>query len=301
MSAVDHPSPHSLWPPAPELRRDEIRVSHEGQEYVGRLVAPPAAAGPRPLVLVIHNYQGLKFFDVDVAEYLARIGYVGLAVDMYGDRVPAGDREFPTDPAAVAAFQRRCFEAMVVMDHDLPTFRSLLGAWLEAGRAHETVDAEPAPAAIGYCFGGVAVLEAVRAGLDLSAVVSFHGLLQTGEDGSPATAGVTRPPLIRGEDRHNRNTVVLVENGAEDHLVPPESMTRFFAEMDAAGVQWIFHHHAATPHGFALPPTLGPPGRLHVASDRRSTMSMLALFREVFPGVPQHPVATNAAGTTIPL
>ncbi|MEM8769289.1 MAG: dienelactone hydrolase family protein [Pseudomonadota bacterium] len=297
----DHPRPQSLWPEAPGLRRAELRVSLAGREYVGHLVAPPAEAGRRPLVLVVHNYQGLKFFDVDVAEYLARVGYVGLAVDMYGDRVPADEREFPTDAAAVAGFQKQCFEAMVAMDHDLPTFRALLGLWLDAGRAHETVDPTPAPAAIGYCFGGVAVLEAVRAGLDLSAVVSFHGLLQTGEDGSPATAGVTRPALIRGTDAHNGNTVVLIENGAEDHLVPPESMSRFFAEMDAAGVEWIFHHHAATPHGFALPPSLGPPGRLHEASDRRSTLSMLTLFREVFPDVSQNPVSTNAAATALGL
>ena len=104
MSELDHPPPRSLWPEAPALRRDEVRVSLAGRNYVGHLVAPAAAPGRRPLVLVVHNYQGLKFFDVDVAEYLARVGYVGLAVDMYGDRVPADEREFPTDPAAQAGF-----------------------------------------------------------------------------------------------------------------------------------------------------------------------------------------------------
>ena len=78
------------------------------------------------------------------------------------------------------------------------------------------------------------------------------------------------------------------------------SCQRFFDEMDEAGVDWIFHHHAGTPHGFALPPTLGPPGALHETSDRRSTMGMLALLREVFPGVPQAQVEFNAAGTRIP-
>ena len=292
--------PESYWPPAPDLIRDEIRVVSGDREFVGQLVAPPASAGPRPLVLVIHNYQGLKFFDVDVAEYLARVGYVGLAVDLYGEMVPPDQREFPKDPAEAAAFQKRCFEGMVAMDHDYPTFRTALKDWLGAGLAHDSVDASFRPAAIGYCFGGVAVLEAVRAGLDLSGVVSFHGLLQTGEDGSPATAGVERPPLITATNSYATNTVVVIENGAEDHLVPDESMSRFFKEMNEAGVEWVFHHHAGTPHGFALPPTLGPPGRLHEVTDRRSTMSMLALFRELFPGVAQRHVAHNAAGTTIP-
>ncbi len=297
---MSNQKPEDLWPEMPDLIRDEIRITSGGREFVGQLVAPPASSGPRPLVLVIHNYQGLKFFDVDVAEYLARVGYVGLAIDVYGEMVPPDQRVFPEDPAQIESFQKRCFEAMVAMDHDFPTFRTALKDWLEAGLDHDSVDASFRAAAIGYCFGGVAVLEAVRAGLDLSAVVSFHGLLQTGEDGSPAANGVQRPPLVQAPNTYATDTVVLIENGADDHLVPDDSMQRFFSEMNEAGVEWVFHHHASTPHGFALPPTLGPPGRLFEATDRRSTMSMLSLFKEVFPGINQNHVAFNAAGTSIP-
>ena len=292
--------PQDHWPAAPDLRREEIAFSFRGNDFLGHLVAPPESTGPRPLVLVIHNYQGLKFFDVDVAEYLARVGYVGLAIDLYGNIVPAGEREFPRDPGQVQAFQKRCFEGLVAMDHDHALFRAAMDQWLQRGLAHETVDAAFAPAAIGYCFGGMAVIEAVRGGLNIGAAVSFHGLLQTGEDPNPARFGVVRPPLKRAENDHNTEAVILIENGADDALVPDASKQRFFKEMDDAGVQWIFSHHAKTPHGFALPPTLGPPGRLHEASDRRSTMNMLSLFREVFPGIPQNPVDRNAAGTVIP-
>jgi dienelactone hydrolase len=290
-----------FWPPAPDLRRAEIGFAFRGNDYLGQLVAPPESSGRRPLVLVIHNYQGLKFFDVDVAEYLARVGYVGLAIDVYGNTVPPDERIFPDDPSKVEAFQKKCFEGLVAMDHDHELFRALLGEWIAKGLAHPTVDASFSPAAIGYCFGGMAVIECVRGGLNVSAVVSFHGLLQTGEDPNPARYGVERPPLKRCDNHYNTDSVVLIENGADDPLVPDESKRRFFEEMDAAGVDWIFHHHARTPHGFALPPTLGPPGRLHEATDRRSTMNMLTLFREVFPGIAQNPVAHNAAGTTIPL
>ncbi len=292
--------PQDLWPAAPDLQRADIGFSFRGNDYQGHLVAPPASLGPRPLVLVIHNYQGLKFFDVDVAEYLARVGYVGLAIDTYGNTVPPDERVWPDDASKIEGFQNKCFEGLVAMDHDHELFRALMAEWLERGRAHPTVDASFSPAAIGYCFGGMAVVEAVRGGLDLSAAVSFHGLLQTGEDPNPAHYGVVRPPLKRTDNQYNTNTVLLIENGANDELVPDDSKQRFFAEMDAAGVQWIFHHHAQTPHGFALPPTLGPPGRLHEATDRRSTVNMLSLFREVFPGVPQQRVTHNAAGTSIP-
>ena len=85
------------WPAAPELQRADIPLKFGNNEFLGHLVAPPLSAGPRPLVLVIHNYQGLKFFDVDVAEYLARLGYAALAVDMYGNIVPAAERTWPAN------------------------------------------------------------------------------------------------------------------------------------------------------------------------------------------------------------
>ncbi len=288
------------WPPAPDLRRADISFSFRDNDYLGHLVAPPESAGPRPLVLVAHNYQGLKFFDVDVAEYLARIGYVGLAVDLYGNDAPADQRLFPTDESKINDFQVMCFKAMVAVDHDYEKFRTLMKTWLDKGLEHPFVDASVSGAAIGYCFGGVAVIEAVRGGLDLSGVVSFHGLLQTGEDPNPEKIGVERPPLKTCENNYNTNTTIFIENGADDPLVPDESKQRFFAEMDSAGVDWSFHHHAKTPHGFALPPTLGHPGKLHEVTDRRSTMNMLSLFREIFPEVTQNPVAHNASATTIP-
>lgn len=292
--------PPDFWPDEPDLSRADIGFSFRGNDYLGHLVAPPEAVGPRPLVLVIHNYQGLKFFDVNVAEYLARVGYAGLAIDVYGNNVPPEERLWPSDANRIEAFQRRCFEAMVAVDHDHELFRALLAEWLDRGLAHSAVDASYSPAAIGYCFGGMAVLECVRGGLNVSGVVSFHGLLQTGEDPNPAHYGAQRPPLRLCENRYNTRTVVVIENGADDQLVPDTSKARFFEEMNSAGVDWVFNHHSNTPHGFALPPTLGPPGRLHEATDRRSTMSMLNLFREIFPGVPQNLVARNAAGTRIP-
>jgi dienelactone hydrolase len=292
--------PLDYWPEM-ALQRDTLQVDFNGNHFKGYMVAPADGAGPKPMVIVIHNYQGLKFFDVDVAEYFARIGYVGLAIDLYGETVPEDERVFPSDPELVPGFQKKCFEGMVAMDHDHQAFRDLMLLWLETGLKHPLVESSVAPAAIGYCFGGMAVLEAVRGGLPFGGVVSLHGLLQTGEDPNAARNGAVRPPLKTCANHYNTNTVVVIENGANDELVPDESKQRFFAEMNDAGVDWTFNHHAHTPHGFALPPTLGPPGRLYEPADRRSTVSMLALFREIFPGYEQQPVSHNASGTKIPL
>ena len=290
----------NLWPTDGSLRRKTVHLDINGNNFLGHLVAPSASEGPRPLILVVHNYQGLKGFDVDVAEYLARVGYVGLAVDMYGNDVPADKRDFPEQVADVENFQKRCFQAMVKLDHDHEGLRELFNSWIDIGLSDEWVDADISPSAIGYCFGGMVVIEAVRGGSNLAGVVSFHGLLQTGEDPSAANYGAERPALKPCENNYNTNTVILIENGAGDHLVTRENRRRFFEEMDAAGIDWNFHHHAKTPHGFALPARLGPPGKLHEAADRRSTQNMLSLLRELYANVVQKPTSPNAAGTKIP-
>ena len=290
----------NLWPTDGSLRRKTVHLDINGNNFLGHLVAPSASEGPRPLILVVHNYQGLKGFDADVAEYLARVGYVGLAVDMYGNDVPADKRDFPEQVADVENFQKRCFQAMVKLDHDHEGLRELFNSWIDIGLSDEWVDADISPSAIGYCFGGMVVIEAVRGGSNLAGVVSFHGLLQTGEDPSAANYGAERPALKPCENNYNTDTVILIENGADDHLVTRENRRRFFQEMDAAGIDWNFHPHAKTPHGFALPTRLGPPGKLHEAADRRSTQNMLSLLRELYTHVEQKPTSPNAAGTKIP-
>ena len=290
----------NLWPADGSLRRKTVHLDISGNNFLGHLVSPAESEGPRPLVLVVHNYQGLKGFDVDVAEYLARVGYVGLAIDMYGNDVPADKRDFPEQFADVEAFQKRCFQAMVKLDHDRKSLRELFNRWIDIGLSDEWVDADIPPSAIGYCFGGMVVIEAVRGGSNLAGVVSFHGLLQTGEDPSAANYGAERPELKPCDNNYNTDTVILIENGADDHLVTREDRRRFFEEMDAAGIDWNFHHHAKTPHGFALPARLGPPGKLHEAADRRSTQNMLSLLRELYANVVQKPTSPNAAGTKIP-
>jgi len=65
--------------------------------------------------------------------------------------------------------------------------------------------------------------------------------------------GVERPSVKFCGSAHNVKTIVLIENGKEDHLVADESKERFYEKMGEVGLQWVFHGYAKTPHGFALP------------------------------------------------
>ena len=79
-----------------EVHREDITIEFEGETHVGKLVCAKDAE-PKPIVLVCHNYAGLKFFDEHQAEYMARLGYVGLAIDMYGNSHPHADRIYPEE------------------------------------------------------------------------------------------------------------------------------------------------------------------------------------------------------------
>ena len=102
------------------------------------------------------------------------------------------------------------------------------------------------------------------------------------------------------ENDFNTKVVVLTENGADDYLVGNESKERSFAEMIQAGVEWNFHDRPGTPHGFALPTTYGHPRHLHERTDHRSTVKILAFFKDISSGAKQNPVIRNAVVHLIP-
>ena len=195
--------------------------------------------------------------------------------------------------------------------------RGLLSAWLEKGRAHPSVEEAGRAAAIGYCYGGMLMFDIVRAGIDIDLVVSFHGIPQRYEasdrqrrsppDLSPVLtapfmhSAPKRPPFAVKSPENTYKTAakvrVLVENGDADDYVPDEGIAAWKKEMDAAGVDWVWHDHARTPHGFALAPDIST--EYTEAADRRSTRAMWAMIKESWPDAPIVPIELNACGTVI--
>jgi dienelactone hydrolase len=204
------------------LAGQEVTYSHAGTTMHGYL-AKPAAAGKHPVVLVVHEWWGQTDYIRRRADLLAELGYVALAVDMYGDGKIA---DHPKDAGAFAG------EVRNNMDVGEARFRAAMALLEDQPEA----DLSRA-AAIGYCFGGGVVLEMARRGLDLDAVVSFHGSLGTS---SPAGPGAVKAK-------------VLVLNGADDPFVKPEQIAAFKQEMEAAGVDYRFIDYPGAVHGFTNP------------------------------------------------
>eukprot|EP00928_Gymnodinium_smaydae_P025502 TRINITY_DN20286_c0_g1_i1.p1 TRINITY_DN20286_c0_g1~~TRINITY_DN20286_c0_g1_i1.p1 ORF type:complete len:278 (-),score=25.36 TRINITY_DN20286_c0_g1_i1:371-1204(-) len=270
------------------VRCDTLQLQWEGAEYNGAICYKPGVR--RPLILVIPNIEGLNAFDKGQAAFLAEVGYVGLAIDLFGPYLPEDQRNFLTSPAGPPVMG----QAVDAMNHwvaNVGKLREVLLAWLEAGRKHCAVEPSQC-AAIGYCFGGLCCLEMVRGGLPLAGVVSFHGVLQPRVFSPPGRPiDVCLPPA----PTYTKGAKILIENGQDDHLVSNASMSALIAEMETAGICLTIHHHSGAGHGFAL-----HPGRhFHSEADKSSSLHMLEFLRDLFPQVQQNIVAKNVAGTVL--
>jgi len=212
----------------------------------------------RPGVLVVHEWWGHNDYARERADKLAELGYVALAVDMYGDGKQASHPEEAGE-----------FAGMVMGNFD--GARARFEAAMETLKNHPNVDPEKI-AAIGYCFGGSVVLSMANAGYDLDAVASFHG-------------GLALPVM---PDSGAVKAKVLVCNGADDPFVSEQQIADFKAAMDAAGVDYTFVNYEGAVHSFtskaadSLAAEFNLPLAYNAQADSASWEEMKALFDSVF-------------------
>lgn len=187
-------------------------------ECRGELYRPTGAPNGRA-VLVVHEADGIGGNVRRHSQRLAAIGYTVLAADMHGGgRVLEGEEMFE-------AFER--------FRSDPDQLRARVRAGLDALASLGGFDASRL-AAIGYCFGGFAVLELARSGATLAAVASFHGLLTTLRPAGPAAISAQ----------------IAVFTGARDPLVPPADVAGFQAEMMRADADWQMTIYGQALHSF---------------------------------------------------
>jgi dienelactone hydrolase len=188
-----------------------------------------AVTDPRPCVLVAHDWTGRRDYASSGAERMAELGYVGFAVDVYGKGVFGKDDDAQGNSALMQPF---------VEDRALLRRRML--AALAAARALPRVD-DSNMAAIGFCFGGMSVLELARSGAAVKGVCSIHGLLGQGNVANQ---------VVRAK--------VLCLHGHDDPMVSPEQLLAFENEMTAAKADWQVHVYGGTKHAFTNPAANNP-------------------------------------------
>ncbi len=222
----------------------------------GRLAWDDATRGPRPGILVAHTWGGRGPFEDGKADALAGLGYAAFALDLYGKGVRGSG---PEENAAL----------MQPFLDDRAMLQQRLLAALAALREQPEVDASRV-AAVGFCFGGLCVLDIARTGADVAGVVSIHGLF-----GAPGNTAGNR---VRAK--------VLALHGWDDPMATPDAVNALAAELSSMGADWQLHAYGNTMHAFTNPAANDPErGTVYDKNaDRRAWQAMANFLDELFDG-----------------
>ena len=231
-----------------------IEYEHAGAGLEGFLACDDTLDGTRPAVMVVHAWAGRSEFECDKARALAELGYVGFAADLYGKGV------LGTSVEENAGLMQPFLD-------DRALLQSRLTASLDILTSQPEVDGSRV-AAIGYCFGGLCVLDLARTGTDISGVASFHGLF-----GAPGNTAGTK---IKAK--------VLALHGHEDPMVPVDAVVALEKELTEAGADWQIHVYGNTLHAFTNPEANNPDlGAIYNKSaEKRSWQTLLNFLDELF-------------------
>ena len=191
--------------------------------FEGMLAWEDDAAAPLPGVLVAHTIRGRSDFEESKAIMLAELGYVGFAIDVYGKDAIGSDIE-------------ECRGMMDALRGERPVLQQRLLLALQAMRDQPEVDAARV-AGIGYCFGGLCVLDIARTGEPVAGVVSFHGLFDP--------PGNTVGNSVRAR--------VLALHGWDDPLAKPDQAVALGEELSLMGADWQLHCYGNVRHAFTNP------------------------------------------------
>ena len=213
-----------------------------------------SGSDPRPGVLISHAWAGRGELEESKAEHLAELGYVGFALDLYGKGVKGTTREENT-------------ALMQPLMNDRPALQRRMMLALETIRKQKEVDSARV-AGMGFCFGGLCVLDLARTGADILGVASFHGLFT--------------PP---GNTVDNRvRAKVLVMHGWDDPMATPDQVVSLAEELTAMGADWQIHGYGNTVHAFSNPAADDVEhGTIYDAdADRRSWQNLQLFLAEIF-------------------
>ena len=239
------------------VQSKKVTYKHGTVECHGYLAWDDEQSGPRPGVLVVHEWWGLDGYAKRRVDELAKLGYVAFAADMYGEGKVV---DHPKDAMAMTGEIRKNVED-----------------WKKRGQeALDVLKSQPQCdptklAAIGYCFGGSTVQQLVFAGTDLKAVVSFHGGLVT-----PTAEQVKaiKPAL-------------MICNGADDSFISADAIKAFRESLDKNGGKYQFLSYEGARHSFTVREAdetakkFGLEGlRYNKAADEKSWSDMRTLFQE---------------------
>ncbi|MBP6687365.1 MAG: dienelactone hydrolase family protein [Lacibacter sp.] len=241
----------------PVLKEENITYTGDSITMNGFVVFDESIEGARPAVLIVPEWWGLNDYAMMRARELAKLGYIAMAIDMYGNGKTADN------PDSAGAFATPFYQNPQMA-------KTRIEAAIAKLKSYSQTDATNI-AAIGYCFGGAMVLNTARMGLEVKGVVSFHGNLL----GTPLNKDLLKANI-------------LVCHGAADPFVPAAEVATFKQQMDSAGITYTFKEYADAVHAFTNPnaTAMGEkfkiPIKYNAAADTASWKDMKDFFTSLF-------------------
>lgn len=231
----------------------KVEYQHGSATCEGVLVRSETLPVPAPTVLVCHGMEGRSeaLFDL-VVPHLLGWGYQAFMVDLYGkDTIGAA-------PEDLAPLMQRFFD-------DRPMLAERLSAVVTTASGLAEVD-QSRMAAIGFCFGGLCVLDMARIGLPVTGVASFHGVLQ------PAPVRVRQPVSSK----------IAIYHGWDDPFAPPEDVAALASELTTAHADWQLQAFGHTCHAFTAPQANDPAAGIqyHARSAERAWTGLQGFLTE---------------------
>jgi len=242
---------------SPQLKEDNITYSDGNTTMKGYVVYNDSMQGKRPAVLVVHEWWGFNDYSKMRARELANLGYVAMAIDMYGNGQTA------SDPQGAMKLAGSFYQNPQLT-------KSRFDAALAKLKTYPQVDTNNI-AAIGYCYGGFVVLTNALLGEPLKGVVAFHG-------GMPGV----KP------DKNLLKAKILALHGEADSLVKPETVQHFKHEMDSIGADCTVKMYPNAKHAFTNPASDSVGNKFHMGigynaeADKQSWEAMKDFFRKLF-------------------
>ena len=227
-----------------------INYEHNGTSLEGILAIDDNTKTPAPVVLISHAWAGRTDFEIGAAKKLAELGYAAIAIDLYGKGVSGATPE-------------ECEKLMTPFMKDRALLQSRLLHTIDVVKDLIETDANNV-AAIGFCFGGLCVLDIARTGVDIKGVASFHGLL-----GAPSNTA----------DKINAKIVAF--HGWDDPMATPEDIVALGKELTAAKADWQLHAYGQTMHAFTNPAANDPGfGTVYSKTAAARSWQSLTMFLE---------------------
>lgn len=243
------------------MPKENIRYRSGNTDCVGYLSASDKIPGKRPAVLIAHAWRGLNPFARTKADDLAALGYVGFAADLYGEGKQAEDND-------------EALQLMLPLFLDRKLLRErIIDAYKEL-KKHPLVDPDKI-AGIGFCFGGLTMIEFLRSGTPVRGVISFHGLYgwKIGEHVAKKVANASK---LSGK--------LLMLHGYKDPFLTQEDVADIQNEFNDAGVDWEMDIYGQAVHAFTNPDAKDEKGGMlyDPLIARRAESAMVRFLKEIF-------------------